>query len=484
MKPASPPSLNLSLNLSLSLILVLTLSSCSKKIIPQKPVLAGNQYITDTLPLSQIDIPVTINLKPLYAMAEKNTQAIYSTPNWPNDWVVENCDTRYKYLFRRGPMNIQAQGNTVQLGFTGSYAIFGAQRACISNTGVTPWSPACSCGLNEAPRRVNIGFKAALGMRSDYMLLAQIQRLEPVAIDKCEMCFWGQDVTKKVLDAIKLQLDGTQKYLQDSLNRTSLRPQMQQVWDKLTSGYKVYNNVWLYLNPEKIRISNFYAMNDSLYITAGLAARPLINFEQRNTPRTLVPDISSQMPRSGFNIYLDAALNYDSLSSLVSTQIKGKRFDFAGGGIFKKYMVIEACELYGSGGDQLVVRIDFSGSDKGTIYLTGKPVLDAATNTLEIKNLDYDLRTRDVLLKTAKWLFDRRIINELNKYSKFELTQYLDTFKTTINTQLNREVIKGIYSSGSISSLQVTGIYPLPGQLVVRCSSSGTLMIRINEIGL
>jgi hypothetical protein len=463
-------------------VFLFSLIACSQKIIPQKPVLAGNLYITDTLPLSQIDIPITINLKPLYAVAEKNTQRVYTSPNWPVDWVTEGCDTRYRYAFKRGPMTIQAQGNTVQLGFTGTYAVQGSQRACISGTGVTPWTPPCSCGLGEELRRVNIGFKASLAMRPNYMLIAAIEKLDPVAVDKCEVCFWKQDITQKVLDAVKLQLEDTRRYLQDSLNKTSLRPQMQQAWDRLNNGYQLYQQAWLYLNPEKIRISHFYASNDTLYLSAGLAARPLISFEPRNAPRTMVPDISSQLPRSGFNIYLDAALNYDSLSTMLSTTMKGKRFDFEGGGIFKKHAIIEACELYGAGSDQLVVKVDFSGSDKGTIYLTGKPVLDVATNTLEIKNLDYDLRTRDVLLKTAKWLFDRRIVNELNKHAKFELGAYLDSFKTTINQQLNREVTKGIYSSGSISSLQVTGIYPLQDKLVVRCSSSGTLMIRVEQI--
>src|SRR5438270_559435 len=53
----------------------------------------------DSLPESQIDIPIQINLKPIYALAERKVDTVFTSPNYPNDWVDADCATHYKYHF-------------------------------------------------------------------------------------------------------------------------------------------------------------------------------------------------------------------------------------------------------------------------------------------------------------------------------------------------------------------------------------------------
>ena len=109
---------------------VLILSACSKRIIPEKPDLAKTYFSLDSLPVSEIDIPLQINLKPFYDIADKNVQKIYASEGWPHEFIVDNCDTRYMYRFKRGPLRIAAGGNILSFNFTGSYIIAGAQRVC------------------------------------------------------------------------------------------------------------------------------------------------------------------------------------------------------------------------------------------------------------------------------------------------------------------------------------------------------------------
>src|SRR3982751_3133055 len=86
----------------------------------------------DSLPESQIDIPIQINLKPIYALAEKNVDTVFTSPNYPDDWVQSDCATRYKYHFRRSPLKMSMNGTTLNLSFTGYYQITGASRVCVS----------------------------------------------------------------------------------------------------------------------------------------------------------------------------------------------------------------------------------------------------------------------------------------------------------------------------------------------------------------
>ncbi|HTN05407.1 DUF4403 family protein [Agriterribacter sp.] len=459
----------------------LFLTSCSRKIIPGKPVLSSTRFTTDSLPLSEIDVPLRINLKPLYETANKNVQTIYGSPGWPNDFEVVNCDTRYMYRFKRGPLMITAHANTVNFNFTGSYIIAGAQRIC-TGTGsnripITPWTPTCTCGLNEGERRVNIGFKALLTLKDNYDVSAKLQRLEPRPLDKCTVCFWRQDITSTVMDQLKVQLDDTGNEISDSLNRLNLRSPFQQLWDMLNTSIPMFGMGYLQINPEKLRLSTLYAQNDTLNISVGISARPRISLTKTVGYRTVVPDISDFNQRKGFSIFVDAVMDYDSLSQLLTRELYHKRVDMDKTG---KYIIIERCEIYGAGNEKLIIKIEFSGPDKGTMYLTGRPYFNRGKNQVEIKDIDYDIHTRDLLIKTAKWLFNRRIINTLNHYSTFNIAAYADTLLSKVNVQLNRQWQKSVSTAGAVNNLQVMAIYPLTENLVLRCNIRGELTVRID----
>lgn len=466
-------------------LMALAFSSCSKKIVPPKPELTKTYFSLDTLPVSDIDIPLQINLKPLYGMVEKNVQKIYASEGWPNEYVVNNCDTKYMYRFKRGPLRINANGNIVHFNFTGSYIIAGAQRVCTGSgsnrVAVTPWSPVCTCGLNETEPRVDIGYKASLQLKQNYDAAMRLQALEPKPLDKCAVCFWGQDITPIVMTQLKEELAIAGRDIEDSVNSLNFRPQFQQLWDVLNTSIRLYDVGYLRLNPEKIRISTLQAQNDSLNISVGISARPLISLTKNNDHKTVLPDISDFSRRKGFNIYIDAVMNYDSLSRLLTQQLAGKRIDLDKLG---KYIIIEQCNIYGVDNEKLIIKLGFKGSDNGIMYLTGKPVFNPAKNELQVKDIDYDIHTKNLLIKTAKWLFNKKIINELNKHATFNTLAYTDTLINKVNSQLNKELQKGIYAAGKVETMQIINIYPLKDNFVLRCSSKGEMSVRIDSFTL
>jgi len=161
----------------------------------------------DSLPESEINIPVQVNMRPIYSMAEKTVDTVFTSPNWPNGWVQDECDTRYKYIFRRGPLQMKTAGTSLLLGFTGYYKIIGSTRVCVNGTALSPWTPSCRCGYDEGERRVNVTFQNSVFISPDLKAKLSIKRLEPQAIDKCNVCFWGQDVTTDVMNGLKEELD-------------------------------------------------------------------------------------------------------------------------------------------------------------------------------------------------------------------------------------------------------------------------------------
>ena len=395
-------------------IIVSLLISCSHKISPERPSLVTTNFKLDSLPNSEINIPIQINLKPIYTMAESQVDTLFTSPNYPDGWVNEDCATRYKYSFRRSPLLMKASGLSLNLGFTGYYKIIGSTRVCVAGAAISPWTAPCKCGFDEPERRVNVSFTNSLTLQRDYKVKLLIKRNEPQALDKCEICFWGQDITKEVLNGLKEELDTAKAALERNYGVIDLKPQFQQVWNQLTKAYNIYDMGWLQVNPQTIRINNLYAKDDSLYVYLGLSARPVISFEKPIEYKTFIPAIGTISRQKGFSIFLDAMLNYDSLSNIVNRQIANKEFDFNKGPVKKKF-IIQECKLYGTGNEKLIIKVNFTGTDNGTFYLTGKPVYDKEKKILEIKNIDFDIKSKDALLKTSEWLFTKKIITEISR---------------------------------------------------------------------
>lgn len=463
------------------LLISLLFVSCSKKIIPDKPFLSKTNFKMDSLPESEVNIPIQVNMKPLYQLAEKNVATVFTSPNWPDDWVTADCANRYKYQFRRGPLQFAAAGNTMSLGFTGYYRIIGSTRVCLGSTVISPWTPACRCGFDEGERKVNVGFVNTVQVSNNYKINLNISRQEPVPVDKCTVCFFGTDITNQVMKGLKDELDLAKKAIQDSFGVVELKPQVQQLWNKLNVSYNLYGLGWLKINPQKIRLTKLFARNDSLNIFLGMTAKPVISFERSNDLMTLVPDIDNSVSRPGFNIFLDAVLNYDSLSNILNTQLKGKEFDLTKGKA-KKILVIEDCRIYGTGNEKLIIKMSFSGSNSGIAYFTGKPFYDANKKMIEVRDIDFDVKTKSLLLKSADWLFSKRITNEITRVSRFDLSNYVDTAKILINRQLNTEWMKGVSSTGTVSDLKIAGFYPMTEYFIIRSNASGDLMIKIDAM--
>lgn len=461
--------------------LLFLLASCSHRISPEKPSLAAADFKLDSLPDSEIDIPVQINLKPVYILAEGQVDTLFTSPGYPDGWVQAGCDTRYKYVFRRGPLQMKAAGTSLDLGFTGYYRIIGSTRVCVAGAAVSPWTPPCKCGFTEPERRVNVSFTNSVNILPDYKIKLAIRRNEPQALDKCEVCFWGQNITKEVLNGLKTELDAAKAELDKNYGTVDLKPQFQQLWNQLGKSYNIYNMGWLQINPQRIRINGLYAKNDSLYVSLGLSARPAVSLEKPGEKTLPVPNMGSAAKAQGFSIFLDALLNYDSLSTILNRHVVNKEFDFNKGPVKKKF-IIKDCKLSGSGNEKLIIKVNFSGTDNGTVYLTGKPVYDKDKHILELQNIDFDIKSKDALLKTADWLFSRKIVNEISRYTRFDLNAYIDSAKSGLNQQLNQEWIKGISSYGRIDDIRLIGIYPLSQALTIRSNCTGSLSVKVESV--
>ena len=457
-------------------LLIPSLSLAQQVIQPGADTLAKTPL--DTMPMSDIDIPVRVNLKALYRILENKVDTVYHSPGWPTGYYQANCDTRYMYRFRRGHLRLIALGNSMNLAFTGYYQIRASTRLCSGSTAYSPWTPDCSCGTgSEGARRVNVGFNARFALNPDYTLQAQVSRTPSVPIDQCTVCFWGQNITSQVMAAIDAQMDTASWGIQDTLRRLNLRPQFQALWQKLWATYRLYNVGYLRLQPERLRVSELEARGDTLYLSVGISGRPLISLTPLKDTVTAVPDLSDFTPRHGFNIYLDARLDYDSLAVLLNAQLDHRTF-----AVDNRTLTVEKCFIAPLDQGHLRIGFQFSGSENGTFYLSGVPQLDTAAGVLDITDLDYRLETNNLLIRTASWLFSKKVLRELRAYTRFPLRDYLEQVRAKANAQLSQSIVRGIRTDGRLDRIAVLRLGVTPSEMDVRCQASGELDVYVDNI--
>ncbi|MEO6069132.1 MAG: DUF4403 family protein [Chitinophagaceae bacterium] len=223
--------------------------------------------------------------------------------------------------------------------------------------------------------------------------------------------------------------------------------------------------------------------NDLVNIDLGIALNPAISFLKKEGEKFIIPPLSSSLNPGGFTLNIRAGIEYNALSNVINGYLTQKRFDIHEGFI-KKHVIVVNCQVSGGADNDLILEIAFTGSHNGTVYFTGNPAYNKSTNSIEWLHFDYDLKTKDFLLKAAKWLFDKQIISEIKKHTTIDLTHYYPSAANKINALLNKEWAKGIKGTGTVNEIQVIAVSALPQHLLILSQCTGTLAVQVSEIDL
>ncbi|MES2649429.1 MAG: DUF4403 family protein [Bacteroidota bacterium] len=464
--------------MSFFLIFITVAASSQQDITPVAPdTLNKPVVVVNAQPLSDIDIPVRLGLKPIYEWAESFIDTLYTSPNYPNDWVMDGCDTRYQYRFIRGPFQFKAYNNLLYVSFSGYYGVRGSTRLC-TGIGNSVWTPACSCGFGtEKPRRIDAGFTIQFQLKPDYSLGVVVNRVEPVAVDKCTVCFFGKDITKTVAATLRAELDSSVVAMQKQLQTFSLKPYLKMVWDTLQTPYRMTGFGFLNTQPQQLRISQARLLKDSLFISLGLTAKP--ELKQIATVNKLpLPNLADFTPRSGFKLFIAQQLPYDSLSQVANLQVAGQEFQ-AGKGLLKKTIRIDSIKLQG-GTRKIIVKVYVSKAAKGVFYLEGIPKWDITKQELWLDSLDYHIDTRQFLVRTASALLDGTIMNKLKAYTRFNLQQKVNDLNKSLVTQMNRDIYPGVKSKGFLTRLNIDDLKASDTGIFIAAGAEGKLWMDID----
>ena len=113
-------------------------------------------------------------------------------------------------------------------------------------------------------------------------------------------------------------------------------------------------------------------------------------------------------------------------------------------------------------------------------YLVGTPEMNFEKQTIEFKNVDFDIKTRNLLLKTSQWLMSKKIINEIEDKAIIDMSSSIDFLKKSLENELSQEIVEGIRAESNIEDIKIVKLLLAKDYLAIRSNLKGELKILID----
>lgn len=335
--------------------------------------------------------------------------------------------------------------------------------------------------------QVNLKFMTRFGVDPDWKVRTQTVSAGFDWVTKPSIKVAGIEVpiTGIISRKISENLEKFSKAIDDNVRENFVvKPYVVQAWNLIREPRLLSEEyrTWLVITPTDILMTPFNVQNGKISATLGIRGftQTLTGEKPSAKPVTDVPNliITTDVP-NGFQIGLIGVVPYEEASKLAAAQFVGKMFDFKEG----KYKIeVTGVDIYGQN-DKLVIKAGLKGSINGVIYLKGIPYYDAKTRLLSLKDVDYDLNTRSVLVQTANWLLQGRFAKQIEQQFVFPVGPQIEEAQKAIRQQLTtRKVAKGVDFGGRLDALDPDQVYLTPTSLVALIVAKGHAEIKIDGL--
>lgn len=237
---------------------------------------------------------------------------------------------------------------------------------------------------------------------------------------------------------------------------------------------------WLLVNPVKVSMSPMIIQGDSIQTNLSLSAKPQLTFGEKPNAQiiTKIPDFTQVMgDNQRTTLVLRTKLPFSETKSLTLNQVGGQTFSSG-----KKSVTVEDVNYFGDN-NKLGVEISLSGAYKGKIFLTGTPQIDTVTNLINLPDLEFNLDTKNFLLKTAGWILKSNLKKMIQENINFYLTLNLNDTKKELEKQLNDyPLANGFMMKSKIDQLLVDNIQMVPDGMLIDMAIGGNLGILTSTV--
>ena len=337
----------------------------------------------------------------------------------------------------------------------------------------------------EANGAIALTYKTTISLDKNWKLVSKTTSSGFQWIETPKLSVVGINVP--VTPVANLALSRCDKLISDQIDKSlaeavDLKKYVSQAWNEMQKPMMVSpeNQMWLRITPRDIYVSPFTTLGTKLNLAIALYSQieSIIGSQPAKNQAVVLPEMKYiSRPPQQFNLNLGADVTFEKITEVAKKQLLNQTF--ADG---NKKITITDLSIFGSNGKAIFVA-DVIGSIKGKIYFTGNMVYNKEKNALEIAQPEFELKTKNVLMKSASWLAHGIILSKITPYLTYPLQADLDKIKNESNKMLsNYTVYGGMAVQGKLNQVNVTSFSLVPGAVRVMATVKGNVALKVQDI--
>lgn len=438
--------------------------------------------------LSTINIPVALNLKELENKINREFKGVlYDDNSYENN----NNDNLMLRVTKLDNFSISGSGDQFLINAPIEIYVKGRMKKDLFNIFDRSFGVDQS---KDATFRMNVKVKTRLNLTPDW----DVKTISETGFDWREKPYLEIGpvripIGSVIEGVVNGQISEINKRLDLEISRNiRIKPLIEQYWRDMQQPVLVNETYKSYLQiiPEEVFLSPLRSNGQQLLINVGIKTQ--LNLYTGSVPLhesykplpKLRPD---QKPDSTFSLFMSGDITYDYATELVRREFLNKTFSFENN---KQVVTITDLKVFGSD-NKLALMIGMNGSTKqglfrkkfkGTVYALGVPVYDEKTQTLSVKDFDFDLKSKDVLVGAAEWIFKGTLKKSIESKLSYSMKAELDAArKLAQDAMTNTDINKNVRLNGKLVSLQPAGIYVGEKSVQVYMKASGDLQVTLKN---
>jgi hypothetical protein len=341
--------------------------------------------------------------------------------------------------------------------------------------------------FHEATGSIALTYKTSISIDKNWKLVSKTASSGYEWIETPKLNVVG--VTVPVTPIANLALSRCDQLISRQIDKSlaeaaDLKKYVTQTWTEIQKPREVSaeNNVWVRITPKDIYVSPFTTTGNKLNLAVALYTQIESFMGVKPAPNNLValpPFKYITRPAQQFNVNVGADVTFEKILSIAKAQLINKTFTEG-----KRSITITDLSIFGSQGKAVFVA-DVIGSFKGRIYFTGNMTYNPTKVAVEITEPSFDVKTSNVLVKSASWLLHGMILKQLTPYLTYPVKTDLEKMKTDVNKMMNNySIMDGVSLQGKLNNMSVTSLSLIQGAMRIQANVKGNIILKVDELKL
>jgi hypothetical protein len=458
----------------------LVLACNTTSIMPPKPT--NTVFAEPAKPTSGISLPVVINLRAIsQSLNAQYAERYYTDDSYENN----NADQLKITVFKREPLVIQAIENNiladVPMRIEGSYQ-FASKLLGMNVTHQQPFNFNVTVNLQTLPtfdKDWNLKLNSKANIRWD-----DLPNFSVIGVQVDFQKMFGKIIQGRI-DKLTDQLD------EEITRAVNLRKLVSDNWKQITQPFSLdkKTNSWLVIKPRNVFYTQLQGYDSLAKINLGLYSviEVVSGYKPTTDSSTILPILyQTNKIDDKVNLILNTEIKFEQINKLIQEQIAGKPIKLEA----KEYVIDILDAQVFAHGDKIMIGVQVSGKlnkgliskkIKGIIYLEGTPIYNTNKQSITIKDIDLNVKTKDVLLKSASWLANSKLFkNSIESKLEFSIANQLTQAKKLANEAVNKQYSKSVQLSGVVTEIAPTQVYITPNAIRVNIKATGKIGVELS----